>query len=164
MRIERLEGTHDLEHFVCGRKELDDWLRRHALENQERNLTRTFLLIDDTDEILGYYSLTMGGVKEEDLPFIYRGRLPRYAVGMVLLARFAISLDHQGEGLGRDLLVEAIRQAALAGESAAARFIAVDPIDACARDFYEHFGFRLVPDSHPERMFIRIDEVLLSLF
>lgn len=163
MRVERLDTRHDLGPFECGVKPLDDWLRNHALENHTRNLSRTFVLVGERGEVIGYYSLTMGGVLRDDLPPRYGRGLPRYEVGMVLLARLAVRQDRQGEGLGRDLLVEAIERAALAGEHAAARFIAVDPIDDNARAFYAAFGFKEVPGDGGGRMYLRIDEALAAL-
>jgi hypothetical protein len=47
MQVERLGEEHDFGGFSCGYESLDDWLRIHALENQRRNLYRTFVLIDD---------------------------------------------------------------------------------------------------------------------
>jgi len=163
MRIERLGGHHELGTFHCGVKSLDDWLAVHALDNQRRNLSRSFLLVDDTDEVLGYYSLTMGGVHRDDLPRRYGRGLPDYDIAMVLLARLAVTEHRQGEGLGRDLLIEAIERAALAGEHAAARFIAVDPINSDAAAFYREFGFVAVPGDEAGRMFIRIDTANASL-
>lgn len=163
MRVERLGPDHDLTTFDCGNKPLNDWLRDHALDNQRRNLSRTFVLVDDTGEVAGYYSLTMGGVRREALPARYGRGLPGYDIGMVLLARLAVATSQQGQGLGRDLLVEAIERAALAGEQAAARFIAVDPIDENARGFYLAFGFKAVGGDQDARMFLRIDEALTAL-
>jgi ribosomal protein S18 acetylase RimI-like enzyme len=71
--------------------------------------------------------------------------------------------NHQGMGLGRDLLVEAIGRAAAAGEHAAARFIAVDPIDGDAQSFYGAFGFKAVEGDEGRRMYLRIDEALAAL-
>jgi GNAT superfamily N-acetyltransferase len=161
--VEHLGDHHDLTSFTCGIKALDDWLRAHAHENEHRNLSRTFVLVDDGDEVLGYYSLTMGGVPPEKLPPGYGRGLPRYEIGMVLLARLAVRLDHQGQGLGRDLLIEAIERAAVAGTHAAARFIAVDPIDENARSFYAVFGFKAVPGDDGGRMYLRIDHALAAL-
>ena len=115
MRVERLGDHHQLGSFNCGVQALDDWLRDHALDNQRRNLSRSFALLDDGDRVVGYYALTMGGVRREALPARYGRGLPRYEIGMVLLARFAFADDHQGQGLGRDLLIEAIERAADAG-------------------------------------------------
>ena len=82
---------------------------------------------------------------------------------MVLLARLAVASAHQGQGLGRDLLIDAIKQAAIAGQHAAARFIAVDPIDENARSFYRAFGFQPVNGDAGGRMYLRIDEALTAL-
>ena len=84
-------------------------------------------------------------------------------IGMVLLGRLAVDVRWQGQGLGRDLLVDAVLQAVAAGEHAAARFIAVDPIDEAARAFYQHFGFRDVPGDEHHRLFLRLDEIRASL-
>jgi predicted N-acetyltransferase YhbS len=166
MYVERLDAGHDLTSFRCGVEALDVWLRAHALENQRRNLTRSFVLVDG-GQVIGYYSLTMGGVSKDELPRRYAKGLPdTFAIGMVLLARLAISVGHQGSGLGRDLLIDAIAQAAAAGKHAAARFIAVDPIDDRARSFYAAFGFRDIPGDAEEgkgrRMYLRLDEAIAS--
>jgi GNAT superfamily N-acetyltransferase len=162
MQVERLSDRHDVGRFSCGNKSLDDWLRIHALENQRRNLSRTFVLIDDGGAVVGYYALSMGGVAKDDLPRRLGRGLPRYQIGMVLLARLAIDAGHQAEGLGRDLLIDAILHAAAAGQHAAARLIAVDPIDESARRFYGHFGFTDIDGDQHGRMYIRIDEALAS--
>lgn len=162
MQVERLGDEHDLAGFGCGNKSLDDWLRLHALENQSRNLSRTFVLIDDGGAVAGYYALSMGGVAKDELPRRLGRGLPGYQIGMVLLARLAIDTRYQGEGLGRDLMVDAILHAAAAGQHAAARFIAVDPIDDSARAFYSRFGFTDIEGDEHGRMFIRIDEALAA--
>jgi len=163
VRIERLGGNHRLEKFDCGVKELNDWLASHAVENQRRNLSRTYVLIDDADEVAGYYSLTMGEVRVADLPKRLGRGLPDFDIGMVLLARLALEGRLQGRGLGRDLMVDAILHAGTAGENAAARFIAVDPIDESARSFYAAFGFRDIEGDNRSRMYLRIDNALAAL-
>ena len=163
MRVERLGPGHSLGEFNCGVKVLDDWLRLPALENQRRDLSRTFVLLDDTEVVVGFYSLTMGGVDKDELPRRYGRGLPSLEIGMVLLARLAIAANHHGEGLGRDLVVDAIMHATVAGTHAAARFIGVDPIDEAARSFYRHFGFGDVEGDERRRMYLRIDEALRSL-
>ncbi len=162
MQVERLSDSHDVSRFSCGNKALDEWLRVHALENQRRNLSRTFVLVDDSEVVVGYYALSMGGVAKDELPRRLGRGLPGYQIGMVLLARLAIGAGHQGEGLGRDLLIDAVLHAAVAGQHAAARFIAVDPIDESARRFYGRFGFTDIEGDERGRMYIRIDDALAS--
>jgi predicted N-acetyltransferase YhbS len=146
--------------FDCGVKSLNDWLINYAHENERRNISRTFVLIDDGEEVIGYYSLSMGGVNVVDLPKKLGRSLPNYDIGMVLLGRLAVAAKLQGQKLGRDLFVDAIYHAAAAGEHAAARFIGVDPVDEAARAFYAKFGFRDVGGDERRRMYVRIDDAL----
>jgi len=163
MRVEPLSEYHSVASFESGVKSLDDWLRHHGLENQKRNLSRVFVLLSDSDEVLGYYSLTMGGVRKSDLPQNYARGLPPIDIGMVLLGRLAVSRIHQGQGIGRDLLVDAIIRAAHAGEQVAARFICVDPIDDGAQAFYKRFGFIDIEGDEHGRMYLSIAAALAAI-
>ena len=157
MHIERLAADHDVARFDSGMKALDEWFRYHAITNQQRDLSRTFVLLDDNElknPVVGFYSSLWGGIVT-DLPTGYRHGLPDVSIGMALLGRLAIAAGRQGQGLGRDLLVAAIEQAATASRHVAGRFIAVDPIDENARDFHRHFGFKDVPGDERGRMFLR---------
>jgi hypothetical protein len=50
-----------------------------------------------------------------------------------------------------------------ASRHVAGRFIAVDPVDENARDFYRHLGFKNVLGDGRGRMFLRIDHALAAL-
>lgn len=163
MRIERLGQHHALTNFDCAVKALDQWLINHAKENDRRDLSRTFVLIDDADKVVGFYSLTMGGVQAANLPKRLARGLPNFDIGMVLLGRLALARELQGQGLGRDLMVDAILHASAAGQSAAARFISVDPVDESARGFYEAFGFQNIEGDVLGRMYLRIDDAVAAL-
>jgi len=160
-RVERLDSGHDLGAFSCGNEELDDWLRRHALAAQAMDSARTFVLVHG-QAIVGYFSLTMGSVQRADAPAKLVRGLPQYPVGLVLLARLAIDLSSQGEGLGGRLLAHALRKALAAGEAAAARLVVVDAIDDTAIAFYERHGFIAVPE-HPHRLYRRTKDIRASL-
>lgn len=140
---------------------MDRWFAEHAWVAQRQDSARTFVLIDD-DRVVGYYSLAMGSVEKGAAPTRLVRGLPRHPVPMVLLARLAIDESAQGTGLGTSLLFEALHRAALAAEHAAARLIAVDPIDENARRFYERWGFKAVEDDAGGRLFIRTRDALAS--
>jgi predicted N-acetyltransferase YhbS len=116
-----------------------------------------------SQEVVGFYWLTMGQVVRSGLPRAYGRGLPDLPIGMVLLARLAISGAAQGEGHGRDLLVDAIVQAAQAGEHAEARFIAADPIDEGARTFYNKFDFKDAPGDEGGCMYLRLKDAIDAL-
>jgi len=161
LRFERLGRQHDLSGFDSGSRELDSWLRRHALAAQEMDSARTFVL-RRAGQVIGYFSLTMGSVKRAEAPARLVRGLPGYPVGMVLLARLAVARGEQGRGLGAQLLAEALRKAVTAGEIAAARLVVVDAIDEKAANFYAHHGFVEVPE-HPLRMYRRMNDIRRSL-
>ena len=122
---------------------------------------RTFVAVR-AGRVVGYTSLTMGSVRRSDAPArLVRGP-PGYPVGMVLIARLAVDRAEQGTGLGTRLLADALRMAVLAGESVAARLIAVDAIDEQAARFYRQHGFTDTLD-HRLRLYRRMKDVRASL-
>lgn len=161
LRLERLGAGHDVSTFRSGQNALDGWLHNHALAAQRMDSARTFVLIQN-EHIVGYFSLTMGSVLRSDAPRQLIHGLAAYPVGVALLARLAVSADHQGEGLGGLLLAEALRKAVAAGDAAAARLVVVDAIDEGAARFYAHHGFLAVP-AHPMRLYRRIKDIRASL-
>ncbi len=161
-RLARLDARHQLDRFDSGNDALDTWLKRHAPAAQQMDTARTFLLLSVEDEVLGYFSLTMGSVLRQDVPARLVRGLPSYPVGMVLLARLAVDRRFQRQGLGGLLLVEALRKAVAAGEAAAARLVVVDAIDESAARFYARQGFVAVPE-HPLRLFRRMKDVRASI-
>jgi hypothetical protein len=52
---------HDRASFDCGEPALDEFFRRHARRNQERNISRTYLATEQGgNRVLGYYTLAAG--------------------------------------------------------------------------------------------------------
>lgn len=64
-----------------------------------------------------------------------------------LIARLAFDRSLQGEGLGTELLLDALERIVGAAAIAGGRLIAVDAIDERARAFYAHHDFRPVEGS-----------------
>jgi len=160
-KLAPLTAEHDVSSFRCGKPELDKLLSDYALASQKADLARTWVLIDD-HHVIGYFSLVMGHVRPEDAPpKLVRG-VPRYPVGMVLLARLGVDSSAQGRGLGADLLAYALVLACRAGEVVAARLVAVDAIDEQAAAFYRRWGFLLVPDQ-PLKLYRRIKDIRRTL-
>jgi predicted N-acetyltransferase YhbS len=136
-----LKPGHDLSTFDCGRPELTDWLKRRALRASETDTARTFVVCRGTKRVVGYCSLAAGAVARDEAP----GGLARNApdpVPVVVLARLAIDLPEQKQGLGELLLAEGMRRAALASKNIGARALLVHALDEQAALYYEGLGFR----------------------
>jgi GNAT superfamily N-acetyltransferase len=146
--------------FTSGAPELDDWLRRIALNSDAAGNTRTWVWAPDGEIVVAYYTLCPTLVRRQDLPpKMARGALSQ--TPSILLARLALIEPLQGHGLGSTLLSDALTRALNAIEVVGGRFIVVDSIDARAASFYEHHGF-LASSNNRERLLISANRVKAS--
>ena len=159
-RLELYSGERDVHSFDCGKSELTDWLVRHAASSHRADTARTFLAIDD-DIVAGYFSITTGSVRPDEAPRRYSLGMPRYPIGVMLIARLAVDTRYQGTGHGSRLLAEAVRLAATAAATAAARLVVVDAIDDRAAAFYRRWGFIDTPE-YPMRLYRKMSDICAS--
>ncbi len=141
-----LDTHHRLEVFDCGKPALTDWLQRHARQAQGSGSARTFVVCDG-ERVAGYFSLTVGQIDTIEAPERIRRGMGQYPIPLVILARLAVDLDYQGQGLGVSMLQDAIRRTLAIAEQAGIRALLTHPIDAAAEAFYRRFGFEPTPEN-----------------
>src|SRR3954467_10074553 len=99
-QIERLEGRHSREAFSCGKPPLDDFILKLVSQYEKRNLGRTYVAVKAGEaQVRGYYTVASGAVPFQNLPVKSARKLPRHPVPVILLARLAVDLSVQGQGL-----------------------------------------------------------------
>lgn len=149
-----LEKKYDKKSFDCGYSLLNDYLKTQARQDVDRDLSACFVLVDDADIISGYYTLSANSVKRDDLPDDLLKKLPRsyQDLPVVLLGRLAIDKKSQGKGYGSSLLIDALKRCYEISKSLGTIAIIVDPIDEKAQNFYERYGFIILPTS--KKMFL----------
>jgi GNAT superfamily N-acetyltransferase len=158
---ETLAEQHLLERFSCGKEGLDTWLYKHARHAQSLRTARTFVWDAGDQLVVAYFSLAAHLIVRADLPPKV-GRGAPNAIPAVLLARMALDWSLHGQGLGGELLVDALTRAVQASEVAAARLVVVDAINEAAASFYEHHGFTAVP-SNRLRLVQKISDIAAAL-
>ncbi len=158
---EALEEQHDLTDFDCGLDPLNRWLVRHALHAQRMRTARTFVWHRRDGLVRAYFSLAAHLVVRSELPKRV-GRGAPDSIPSVLLARLALDTSLKGQGLGGELLWDALSRACAAADIAAARLVVVDAIDAKAASFYRHHGFQPVP-SNPHRLVQKVTDIARAL-
>ena len=158
LKVEPISKTHQRTAFSCGKHELDDYLQRYARQNDERNIARTFVAVDSTNRVLGYYSLSSASIEFTELPDEGRQSLPAYPVPAARLARLAVDNSMKGKGLGSKLLIDALQRIVTASQEIAIKVILVDAMDKEARDFYKHYGFIELPEQEL-KLFLPIETV-----
>ncbi|MDR1432418.1 MAG: GNAT family N-acetyltransferase [Propionibacteriaceae bacterium] len=135
MQIRKLEKADDLEGFSSGAVDLDDWFVRFAWENQQANNAVTYVCVDDTGKVLGFYSVAMGGVGKASAPTKVGKNRPSI-IPCVLLARLAVNKTSQGSGIGRKLLTDAFKRTVLLSTGIGAAVLLIHCRDEHARAFY----------------------------
>lgn len=126
--VEHLSPQHRLDEFDCGSPSLTDWLRRRALVAEQAGTSRVYVVRRTADDrVVGYYALGTGAVIPESAT-------PRFPV--VLLTRLGVDVSEQGRGLGRALVVDALRRVVAAADIVGVRGLLIHAEDSAARDFY----------------------------
>lgn len=140
---------HDRKSFSCGEEALDKFLREQASRHQEANISRTFVLIDDSkpEQIIGFYTLVSSSVNVERLSDIDKKKLPHYPVPTAKLARFGVGVEEQGKGYGRALMFDIVKRCWASSTNVAVYAIEVDAKNEKAKDFYLRFGFIELQDN-----------------
>jgi predicted N-acetyltransferase YhbS len=139
---EPIGKRYDREAFDCGETGLNEFLRRYARKNHEMGGAKTFLAIDDADNqtILGYYSLSPASIAYARTPELVRRGLARHDVPAFRLARLAVDLKVQGQGLGGQLLLSAGKRCLLASAEVGGVAMLIDAKNARVAAWYASYG------------------------
>jgi GNAT superfamily N-acetyltransferase len=166
--IRRLEEHDEAEHFDCGDDALNNYLKRHAWNNQEKSsIGVSYAAVDEgaPQTLLSYFTLAMASVPRDAFPKKYVRGLPRYPLPLVLLARLAVDRRFAGRGLGHALISEALRISLRVADEVGCRCIITDAY----RDrvnWYARYGFVPIEGAAkngPQRMFLDMRTVRAAL-
>jgi GNAT superfamily N-acetyltransferase len=161
--IEKLTEAHSLSSFDCGTASLNDWLQRFAWRNQQAHAAQVYVARhwnrgDQGDRVVsGYHSLTAGSVRRDDAPARVAKGLANHPIGVALLGRLAVDGGQKGKGLGKALLLDALRRTAQAADTIGIRALLVHAIDEDAKRFYLHFNFEVSPVDSMHLMLLMKD-------
>jgi GNAT superfamily N-acetyltransferase len=158
---EALQRKHVLASFDSGQPDLDTWLRRSAAQATAMRTAKTFVWHAGDDVVVAYFSLAAHLVVKETLPKKVGHGAPE-AIPAILLARLALDRRLHGQGLGGELLWDALKRAVAASEIAAARVVVVDAIEQRAARFYMHHGFVTIPNSE-SRLVQKVNDISAAL-
>lgn len=156
---EPISKYHTRSEFSCGKPQLDEYLHRFARQNDEKNISKTFVAVDDEGKVFGYYSLCSATIEFEEVPENIKKNLPQYPIPAALIARLAVDRALHGQGLGAKLIINALQRIASVSEELAVKVVLVDAMDDEAREFYKHFSFIELPNQ-AVKLFLPIETVL----
>ncbi|MFZ5536337.1 MAG: GNAT family N-acetyltransferase [Pseudomonadota bacterium] len=155
--IRKLSPTDGVDAFDCGQPALNHFLQRYALINQKANSAQTYVCFL-RGEVVGFYSLAVGSVEPAHTPTRVHKGLARHPVPVMLLARLAVDRRHQGKGLGKALLKDALLRTLQAADIAGIRCLLVHAKDEAARQWYLSWDFEPSP-TDPYHLFLMIKDL-----
>lgn len=149
LRIKTLEKKYDRSKFICGYELLDNYIKKQASQDVNRDLSACFVLVDDDDIVKGYYTLSANSIKRDEFSDDLAKKLPPSYTELptILLGRLAIDQSIKGLGYGEKILLDALNRSLTISESLGSIAVVVDPIDKKAQEFYAQYGFILLPTS-----------------
>jgi len=153
-RSEVLGDGHRIEGLSCSKDSLDGWLREQSRRAQSAGIARTYVWTrPGSPDVLAYYAIAPTQVVRADLP---RAALAGgySAVPGYLLARLALATHLHGQGLGGELLLDALGRIVEAARISAGRLIVVDALDDDARAFYRRYHF--IPVDGSNRLYLKV--------
>jgi hypothetical protein len=114
-RLERITEQHDVSSFDCQNTYLEWYLKEKALEETNRDLARTFVLIDQATSpnppVIGYFTL-----RSDSYYLASEGHQGSKIVPVVELVCLARHSSVRSQRIGDYLLIESLRKVADAAE------------------------------------------------
>ncbi len=142
--IHPLDSSFNRDQFDCGTDLLNKFLKSHARQNQDKGVSRTFVATEAGDKkkrVLGFYTQSMAQVDLSSFPEGIQKRLPRHPVPAAHVGRLAVDVTTRGQGLGKFLVVDALRRVKAVCGQIGVYAVIVDAKDQAAKDFYLKLGF-----------------------
>lgn len=158
MKICKYERQFKRDKFDCGKEPLNNYIQRNATKDVKNGTCTCFIINNDAEEVIGYYTLSTESIPIEDAPTEFQKKIKYQYVPVILLGRLAIDKNHFGKGLGKLLLVNSLKRSLdVATNHVGAVAVIVDPIDEEAKQYYLKYGFTRLPDSG--RMFMSMKTI-----
>ena len=146
MVVEPISRQHNRKLFDCGDDEVNRFLREQALQDHEKDMSRTMVLIDDEADqarIIGYHTLAMWQVPQEDIPQD-KPKIKR-SIPVILLGQLGVDKAFHGRGFGELLLMDAQARADEVSRRTGIRAMMLDARNERLARWYEQHDFVRFP-------------------
>lgn len=159
--IQLLGPEHDRSRFTCDAEHFVTYLKQHASQEQRRDLAAVYVLtFQNSNEIIGYYTLSSYAISPENFPDELKKKLPKYTlVPATLIGRLAASNKFKGKNLrlGESLLIDALLRAWTSRGAVGSWAVVVDSEPDTA-SFYLKYGFVSFP-GHERKFFMTMGTI-----
>lgn len=121
----------------CSRTSLYHYLGIQAGQDVRKKMTACYIYSEeDSNEVMGYYTLSNHSIPSLQIPEDLRKKMLYPDIPVTLLGRLAIDKNHQGKGIGKILLLDALKKYFHATKAIGSYAVVVNPIDENEETFY----------------------------
>jgi len=138
--IEKLNASHLLKNFDCGVTELNRFLIKYALQNQNSNSSSTYIATEG-NKVIGFYSLSVGSVIHAQAPKRVAKGLAKHPIPIMILTRLAVAKTQHSRGIGKGQLKDALLRTMQAADIVGIRAIVVHAKNNRVKQWYQRFDF-----------------------
>lgn len=145
-----IDKKYQRDSFDCGYPVLNDYLKKYARQNHNKGIAKTFVAVPTSGRLMkvdGYYTVSASVIEYESLPESYQRGMPTYPIPAMLIGKLAVDNPVKGQGLGGELLADALFRAVRASQETGIFAVRVDAIDFKAKEFYLKHEFIAFQDK-----------------
>jgi GNAT superfamily N-acetyltransferase len=151
--------------FSCGDTLLDHYVTsgnlKRAIKSENLHATGMF---DESQQFIGFMTVGFATLDKARVKTFKGNQPPQLPVAKVIM--IAVDQDHQGRGLGTDLMLEAFTKAATVHKTIPLKGVYLDAAPGKESFYSEMFGFTALEGPGPAGstpMFIPIEDVIAAL-
>ena len=162
------KALHDRSAFSCGFEPMDKFLKEALTDHIKTGYLTAFMATEEgRKDVIGFYTLNAFAVSPDHIETPKRPRPPP-TIPATYMKVVAVREDWQRRGLGRALMVHALRQAMEISEKVGSMAIVLDVLrdEAFERRFafYRGLGFQLMNDpDNVDRVYVSMKDVRATL-
>lgn len=134
-----LTPQHDVSEFRCASTQQTRWLRVHGHANRKPGtMAKTYVVTEpQSSEVIAYFAWCMSAVATDTLPIRYQQGSGNYPVQpLLLLARFGVHSDHEGNGIGSAMFTHVTEQTYELSKVIGCRGLLIHAETTAAVEFY----------------------------
>lgn len=142
IKITSLQRDHDLSRFCCGENSIDKYICKRAVNHHFSNKDRIFCATRaGSTSVLGVYSMSIKSHDKDALTDTEKTTITGPYFSAVYIGSLAVLRHYQGLGLGRLLLIDALKRSYEISRNAALLAVALRSIDDRSTKLYQRYGF-----------------------
>lgn len=150
--------------FSCGLDFIDNFFRNNARKHHDESRVKCYVALNGAD-VVGYYWLVASSKDPDKISDKAREKFGRVGhAPCVYLGMIGVQLEHQGCGIGKRLMADALERTAAVADIVGVYALVLDAVDQEKADTYAAWGFEyfdanVVLDDGSIPMFIPINTI-----